>query len=130
MIGVGYPVSATADVATEETTSSTSYTDLATVGPAITLSPGRTTDQMLFISSVTQGVVNQSSLCSVAIAGATALDADSIFNATESTARAATTTRPILASGVANGGTHTMKYRVTGGTALWNRRRISAFTLS
>ncbi len=46
------PTRSTQDVATSETTTSTTYTDLATSGPAVTITPGRTTDQWISVSYV------------------------------------------------------------------------------
>ena len=123
-------VSSTADVATSETTTSTTYTDLATSGPAITLTPGRTTDQMIFVTS--RGSNNTASngwIMSPAIAGAAASDTNALIGAGAAGAEfrfsAAT-----LAASVANGSTHTAKYRVTGNTGTFLDRRISAFTLN
>ena len=131
MIGVGAPIAATAGVATGETTTSTSYTDLATVGPAITLSPGRTTDQLiLHAANCRTSALGDSVAHSVAIAGAAASDADA-HQHTSSTADAVVRASVhILALSVANGSTHTMKYRVGAGTGTFTERRISAFTLN
>ena len=111
----------TADVATQETTTSTSYTDLATGGPAVTLSPGVTQDQRLDVAgSIANGSAAAYSYMSIAIAAAAAADGDS--------ARHAITTllvssRGTLATAVASGGVHTAKYRVTANTGTYAERR-------
>jgi hypothetical protein len=117
--------SATADVTTAETTSSTSYTDLTTSGPAVTITPGRTTDQMILIKSDISNSASDRTFMSVAIAGAAAVDANAI--------QSSGTTGyggHILTTAVANGSTHTAKYKVNSGTGTFVNRRISAFTLN
>lgn len=130
---VGRPtlvIRATADVTTTETTTSTSYTDLATAGPAITLTPGRATDQIiLFGARLRNNGANGVSAMSIAIAGAGASDADALTQngAANVYLRASA---HILATSVASGSTHTAKYKVDANTGEWANRRVSAFTLS
>lgn len=113
---------ATADVVTSETTTSTSYTDLATVGPAITLSPGAIADHLLICSGrAKNSVAGNISALSPAIAGATALDADKADCLLDNFV---TVSRSTMAPLQANGATHTLKYKVSGGTGTFSNRRI------
>lgn len=122
---IGGPYSATADVTTSQTTTSTSYTDLATSGPAVTLSPGATQTHLLLASAQTSntntGVTN---FFSVAVNGAAAADVDGGAVDSGTANIGARVTRPILAAAQPNGATHTMKYRTTGGTAAFASRRL------
>ena len=118
------PTRSTQDVATSETTTSTSYTDLATSGPAVTLSPGRATDQLIALKAASSNSASDHSFMSVAIAGVSAVDADA------GRAVAAGPASHVIALAVADAATHTAKYKVNSGTGTFLNRRISAFTLS
>lgn len=124
------PTRSTQDVTTSETTTSTSYTDLATSGPAVTLTPGRATDQViLFGGRLSNNTTFNTTFMSVAIAGAGASDADALVQ--DATANHNTrASSHILATSVASGSTHTAKYRVSGNTGTFLNRRISAYTLT
>lgn len=123
------PTRSTEDVTTSETTTSTSYTDLATVGPDPTLSPGRATDQIiLFGARLGNNNAATYSLMSVAIAGAAAADVDAIESISGNNNQKQS--GHILPTSVADASTHTAKYRVTGNTGAYSNRRVSAFTLT
>ena len=125
------PTRSTQDVTTSETTTSVSYTDLATVGPAVTLTPGRTTDQIIFVSArIANNTGGQDSYISPAIAGAAASDVDAFVWAVAAANYFQRGSSHTLAASVADGSTHTAKYRVAGGTGTFVNRRISAFTLT
>ena len=134
LIGVAYApgvTRATADVTTTETTTSTSYTDLATSGPAVTITPGRSTDQFIAINAYGRCTTDGNTAhMSVAIAGAGAADVDSLGVIGTSGGGFAKVGAHALPTGVANGATHTAKYRTTAGTGSFANRRVSAFTLS
>lgn len=123
----------TQDVATTETTTSTSFTDLATSGPAVTLTPGGTTDQVILVQArFLNNAAGARSHMSPAIAGATALEKNAV-QLTNDSVDANTTllaSAHVLATSVANGSTHTSKYKVGSGTGTFEERRISAFTLN
>lgn len=123
-------VSASANVATDETTTSLTYTDLATSGPAVTLSPGIATDQIILLRCVGgNNTASDTVKMSVAIAGASAVDADAATAALGNNAVGFGS--HVRAAAVANASTHTAKYRaVTGGTANFFDRRLSAYTLT
>lgn len=125
--------SSTQDVTTSETTTSTSYTNLATTGPAVTLSPGGSTTQIIgYSSAMKYNGGGDLAMISPSIAGAAASDVDAQAISSEPTA--GTSERggnSLLASGVGNGSTHTLKYKSKGGnTATFSNRRIYAFTIS
>ncbi|HYE59335.1 MAG TPA: hypothetical protein VD948_12560 [Rhodothermales bacterium] len=121
----------TQDVATSETTTSTSYTDLATSGPAITLSPGGATDQILVYSAeMSSGTVNGQCHASPAIAGSGASDADMVLASSPAAGVPYRASAHAFPTSVANGSTHTLKYKVNVGTGTFVRRRMSGHTLS
>jgi len=68
------PTSASAKVATNQGTTSSSYTDLTTSGPAVTLTTG--TKALVIISAeITSGAVNQGGRMSFAVSGASTIAA-------------------------------------------------------
>lgn len=113
------------DVTTSQTTTSTSYTDLATTGPAVTLSSGVTQTNFLLVSA-TQGNTSGGfqNYASVAVNGATALDVDSYQGWTLGSDSVREGLRAVVAASQASGNTHTMKYRVNGGTNNVSNRRL------
>ena len=128
-------ISATGQVTTEETTTSTTYTDLATSGPAVTLTPGATSTQLIIVSSnMYNSGIGGRSFMSVAIAGAGASDTDAAYVQEPVANSFEIATRMTRASGVADGATHTAKYRVSAGTGGFggdgSARRIIAFVLA
>lgn len=120
----------TAAVATSQTTTSTSYTDLATSGPAVSLETGTTA-----LVTVTAGISNtvsgsQISAMGFAISGATTVAASDSFSL-QNQALAAVAGAQIVASAsfyvtslTAGTNTFTSKYRVTGGTGSFALRSI------
>jgi len=123
--------SSSADVATAETTTSTSYTNLATSGPANTLTSGVTQNHLIHYNSAgfTTASGNVELRHSVAIAGATALDADSNQVNTGANNEATSGGHHALAAAQASGAVHTSKYKVASGTCGWRTRRQSAVAL-
>jgi len=122
-----------ADVATSETTTSTSYTNLATTGPAVTPIPGVTQDQLISVGATAQFSVNVGAnvaYMAPSISAATALDKDgaaAVANASISSGAKANF--ETLAASVPSGSVHTSKYRVTGGTGGFDNRRAWAVPL-
>ena len=123
----------TQNVATGETTTSVTYTDLATSGPAVTITPTNAvaTDQIILYSATmdTSSAGNRSFM-SPAIAGAAASDIDAQINTSGGASQPYRNSAHALPTAVASGSTHTAKYRVTAGTGTFADRRISAFTLN
>ena len=117
------------DVATSETTTSASYGDLSTAGPAVTLSPGGTKDHMIHISSYSKlSGTNRIAHMSVAVSGASAVDADS---GQSQNTLSVTSARAVLAASAADATAHTAKYKISAETitGTWASRRMTAHTL-
>lgn len=120
-------IPAAAFVTTSETTASTSYVDLATVGPAITA----TTGAMAMVGLYTRqsnGTAGANVWTSMAVSGATTLAASDNF--------ALSYDSPVTGSTVYHGTVHmqtgltpgsntfTHKYRASSGTGTFNQRRL------
>lgn len=110
-------------VATSQTTTSTSYTDLATVGPTVTVTTGTTALVGLYNTNVNTGVT--SSLMSFAVSGASSIAAN------DNTAIGIAGTSGVREGGVflftgltPGSNTFTAKYRVGAGTGTYVDRRI------
>lgn len=117
-----------------ETTASTSYTDLATPGPAITKTTGTSAFVAVYglVSIDTAGV---SALMSFDVTGATAVTATdtravSFQPGSVTAARSLRASAVTLLDGLTPGSNiFTAKYRVTGGTGTFNNRRIAVLPL-
>ena len=130
------PTNAVATIATEESTTSTSYTDLATAGPAVTLTTG--TKALVIISTAFLRNDNNStsSFISVDVSGATtvaAADSKALLLSTTSTGNSRPElgyTFAYIATGLTAGSnTFTCKYRVSGGTMRTNNRIITVIDM-
>lgn len=117
-----------------ETTTSTTFTDLATVGPSVNISSG--TRAMVWITcQVTNNTVNKEAYASWGVSGATtsaAIDARSIIHQPATAGRYIRTTVCSIIALTAGTNIFTMKYRTdaTGGTASFTRRSIVVAGLS
>lgn len=123
----------TAEVLTSQTTTSATFTDLTTVGPAVTLTTG--TKVLVIITAQTANNTSQNiSLVSVAVSGATttaAADANALYNTSDTagTIRAMSAVIPLTVTAGSN--TFTLKYRVGGGTTgTFVNRRITVVAYS
>lgn len=116
-----------ATVATVQTTTSTSFTDLATSGPAVTIETGTAAEVTLYtqcsVDTATQFVV-----MGFAVSGAsTVAAADNRSIGKSDTGNVLKAGATFLVEGLTPGSnTFTCKYRVTGGTGSYNDRRITA----
>lgn len=122
------PNNGTAVVATEESTTSTSFTDLSTAGPAVTVTTG-TRALVLWGSRIFNNTSGQDSFTSVEISGASSvaasLDYSAALRATGTSTPRANFNRAWLFTGLTAGSnTFTMKYRVGGGTGTFEARNI------
>ena len=122
----------TATVATQQTTTSTSYTDLATSGPAVTVTTG--TKVLVIISAGEIRNQNSSGECdmSFAVSGATTVAAADATSVGITSAASNETFRPtgaFIITVTAGSNTFTAKYRVGGGTGVFANRRISVVNL-
>lgn len=123
----GASTSSSQDVTTSETTTSTSYTDLTTSGPAVTLTPGSAVDHLIHIQSGLSNNSGNTTYASVAIAGAAAADVDGHHQTGTPGDKHSSS---VLAADAASGATHTMKYRVSGTTGTYINRRIIAVSMA
>lgn len=141
MTYIPLPVINSATVATTETTTSTTYTDLATVGPSVTLIVGPSGQALITISALSFRVaINNSAWISVDVSGASTVAASDTNSAECSNlnygsgsglALAACHSRTFLLTGLTPGSTtFRMKYRIDGGTAYsFFNRSIAVFAL-
>ena len=116
-----------ATVATNETTTATTYGDLTTPGPAVTVTSGVSAIVMLYAAIANSGT--GSSLASVAVSGAStvaAADGVSVGGTTSSLRCTAVSVLTGLNPGL---NTFTMKYRVTNNTGTFIDRKITVLPL-
>ena len=114
-------------IATSQTTTSTSYTDLATPGPSVT---ANTSDRalVLFASDVINSLTNGTSAVSVGVTGATSIGASSAWRIVQDGVASGSTNRmggTHLFTGLTPGSnTFTMKYVVGSGTGTFANREL------
>lgn len=114
-------------VATSQTTTSTSFTDLTTVGPTVTVTTG-TTALVVMTARLSIASVNQAALMGFAVSGATtiaAADASTIYvdsrGAADQTVQMSAIYQVTLTAG---SNVFTAKYRSTTGTATFVNRTL------
>lgn len=111
----------TATVATTENTSSAAYTDLATVGPSVTVTTG-TSVKVTFVAFVTNASVATNAV-SVAVSGATTIAASDIRALNQASGGRAAMV--CIITGLTPGSnTFTLKYKTSSGTASYLNRDI------
>lgn len=110
-----------------QTTTSTSYTDLTSAGPSVTVTTG-TIALVSIVAAIQNNTAGQTSYVGVDISGATsaaANDNQSLhFESTVATDEIRTSVCYIQDGLAAGSNTFKMQYRVSGGTGAWQRRRI------
>jgi hypothetical protein len=120
---------------TSETTTSTTYADLATIGPEVTVNirdDGSGTGRALFIvgGRLTNNTVGQQCFMSVAGAALPATDSTALANTAEASSNLLIASHVFIAGGLTPGSrTYTAKYRVTGGTGTFSARRLTVIPL-
>jgi hypothetical protein len=117
-------------VATSQTTTSTSYTDLATSGPAVTVTVGANGILLVscFATLTNSGSAAQN--VSFELSGANTMTPSDEYSGSISSGSVATTGRTVILTGLNPGATTvTAKYRVVAGTGTFLRRSISAVPL-
>ena len=126
----GFPASATATVATSQSTSSTSYTDLATVGPAVTITTG-TKALVITTCYASNSTSTRSANWSFAVSGATTVAAsDSWSGDIDNGPEGGRLSIAYLITGLTAGSnTFTTKYRVAIGTGTYQLRDILAIDM-
>lgn len=121
-----------ATVATSQTTTSTSFADLATVGPTATLTTGANAIVTLTANFTNTGTNNQC-IMAYAISGATTLAATSATSAsfyTQTSLNSAQLSATYLQTGLTAGSnTFTAKYAVNSGTGTFAFRNIIVMPL-
>jgi hypothetical protein len=118
-----------ATVATSQTTTSTSYTDLTTTGPAVTLTTG--TRVLVTLSSIIFNTGVNNSWMAVAVSGATTLAADDARAIVVTGTTGLSASRTFELTGLTAGSnTFTAKYKVTGGTGTFQNRDIVVIPLT
>lgn len=126
------PANAVAIVAASETTSSTSYTDLTTAGPAVTLTTG--TKALVIVTSASFNNTNaQGPLMGYAVSGATTIAATDTTASYVQRESAVQKTRYSCVSCItltAGSNTFTAKYRTSTGTATFSDREIFVINLA
>ena len=129
-VGPSALTTATATVATSQSTSSTSYTDLATAGPAVTLTTG--TKVLVFTNTEVSTAAGRYVFADFAISGATtraASDDTCIKMGTDADSMQSRNGVANLMTVTAGSNTFTMKYRVNAGTNSFINRTIVVVAL-
>lgn len=125
-------VPSTATVATSQTTSSTSYVDLATVGPAVTVTTGTSAVVWAVARSQHSSGGGECSW-SVAVSGATVRAANDDWRGLQSGVTAANPNRfgvtHLFTGLTAGSNTFTVKYKTSGATATFQDRDIIVLPL-
>ena len=122
----GFPASATATVATDQSTSSTSYTDLATVGPAVTVTTG--TKALVTVTTRVSNSLGVSGnvYAGFAVSGATTIAAIDAYSVGWTVSAAPMTSATYLLTGLTAGSnTFTLKYKTNGGTSNFQNRHVT-----
>ena len=118
-----------AAVATSETTASTSYADLATVGPTLSILTGTSVSVSLYANMANTNAAADV-VMTVAITGATtvaAADTNAIYLCTQGAGKGGRIGGTFTITGLTAGTQNiTAKYKTNGGTATFSDRRLSA----
>ena len=126
----GQAASASAQVNTQQSTTSGSFTDLATAGPAVTLTTG--TKALVIVDCVSLNTTNQvGAFMGCEVTGASSVSASTNDSAqTFSGNEFATRTKAIRYTGLTAGSnTFTAKYKVEGNTGTFEKRNIFVMDL-
>jgi hypothetical protein len=122
-------VSAAAIVATSQTTTSTTYVDLATVGPSVTVTTGPQAWVAIYNANV-HSTGAASALMAFEVSGATSIAANDNVSIGTGTTVGSRAGAKFLITGLTPGAnTFTCKYRVGAGTGTYVDRRIAVFPL-
>lgn len=119
-------------IATDQSTTSTTYTDLTSPGPAVTITSRGTLAWIMWSAHTYNNTANCGTLSSIAISGVTTLAAADVNGAhwhEHASANASDECAQFMLATInAGANTYTMKYkRAAGGTAHWERRRLLVF---
>jgi len=116
------------DVATSQTTASTTYADLATAGPTVTVPLAGDYDVSIEASANTPGTLGAVATMSFAVGASAAADADSIAigNPASTGGLTAYQFRTVRKTGLAAATALTSKYKMSTGTGFFLNRSIRA----
>jgi hypothetical protein len=131
--GASVPANASATVATYQSTTSTSYTDLATSGPAVTLTTG--TKALVIITGLLEDFDSGiEKWMSFAVSGATTIAASDtraiVHNASTNNGRELRASATSVVTLTAGSNTFTAKYRTGAATAYYGDRDIFVMNLA
>lgn len=121
-----------ASVATSQTTTSTgAYADMATVGPAVTVTIGASGMALVIVSSqIKNNTADQASYTSFALSGATTAVPATTYGVSAATIGWTSGSRTSIRTGLTPGSTtFTMKYIVDSGTGTFANRTIIVIPL-
>lgn len=128
---IGERVPTQATVATSQTTTSTSYTNLATVGPAVTVTTGKSA--LVWIAAEMSHSSNAEVSASVAVSSATTIDASDNWRAMQSGTTSGNANRfavcHLFTTLTPGSNVFTMKYRTASGTATFVNRDLVVLPL-
>jgi hypothetical protein len=117
-----------AAISTLQTTTSNTYTNLATVGPTVTVTTG--TQAIVFVTAdVTCSSSGNAALTSYAVSGATTLAASDTMGFSGSTSGTQGTTVSLQTGLTPGSNTFTMQYRTGGGTGTFYNRALFVYPL-
>jgi hypothetical protein len=118
----------TADVVTQESTTSTSYTDLTTSGPAVTLTLTNGQSCLVCVQALQWNTLQNWSYMSFAVSGATTLsaaDANGALTHAEVNYRGSSSRWTVFTATAAGSHTFTAKYKCdSAGSAVFSNRRL------
>jgi hypothetical protein len=132
--GSSVPANDGAIVNTQQSTTSTSYTDLATAGPAVTVTTG-TRALVIVTAQITSSTANSANIMSFAVSGATTIAAADAVGVAQLYGPASTVdTYPRMSAAsyvtlTAGSNTFTAKYATSTGTAFFRNRQIFVINL-
>jgi hypothetical protein len=119
-----------ASVLTSQTTASTSYTDLGTVGPALTVTVGANGILLIALHSAISNSGANNSYVSFALSGANTVAANDNTAITHAGTTQDNFGSTFILTGLTPGSTTvTMKFKATAGTATFSLRRLGVITL-
>jgi hypothetical protein len=125
--GIAWRAAATAAVSTNQSTGSTSFTDLTTVGPSVTVTTGASA-LVIVSAELWNSSAGFAALMAFAVSGATSrapVDAEALRKHSSSASVEMAASRMTLVTGLTPGSnTFTSKYRGNGGTANFFNRSI------
>lgn len=117
-----------ASVATSQSTTSTTYADLATIGPVVTVTTGTQAILLMRASLINTAAAN--AFLAVTVTGASSIPAADANSLALNTTVGARVGMPVWVSGLTPGSnTFTLQYKVTSGTGTFQDRHLGVIPL-